>query len=156
MGRKAKCKICGTELSKDRYSPNGKAPYYCSEGEYLSTYKNTDKDELYALIQQIFSFKDNFIPPLVKKLIKDLTNTYDYGIIKECFKEQRKCIEYYISIKQFENTSHMIRYVFAIIKNTIADVKPKEDRVVPEDNTDVELLNNIKSCSRVKDISRWL
>ena len=50
----------------------------------------------------------------------------------------------------------MIRYVFAIIKNTIADVKPKEDRVVPEDNTDVELLNNIKSCSRVKDISRWL
>ena len=72
MGRKAKCKICGTELSKDRYSPNGKAPYYCSEGEYLSVYKNDDKDELYALIQQIFSFKDNFIPPLVKKLIKDL------------------------------------------------------------------------------------
>ena len=56
MARKAKCKICGTELSKDRYSPNGKAPYYCSEVEYLSVYKNTDKDELYALIQQIFPF----------------------------------------------------------------------------------------------------
>ena len=35
----------------------------------------------------------------------------------------------------------MIRYVFTIIKNTIADVKPKEDRVVPEDNTDIELVS---------------
>lgn len=154
---KAKCKLCKKELSSDRYSPTGKAPYYCNEEEYLSIHKEKlDREELYNLLQQIFYIDGGFIPPLIQRKIKELTNTYSYAIIKECFKEQRQSIEYALKAKEFENTAHMIRYVFVIIGNTIADVKIGDGIVNLEDNVDIDLLNNIKSCSRVRDITRWL
>lgn len=154
----AKCKICKKELTKsDRYSPTGKAPYYCNENEYLSLHnEKQNKEELYALLQEIFFFKNAVFPPLINTKIKDLTKTYSYGIIKECFKEQRACIEYSLKNKEFENTAHKIRYVFVIVANSIADVKPKEDNVNLEDNVDIDILNNIRYCSSKKDISRWL
>lgn len=158
---KAKCKICKTELTNERYSPNGKTPYYCSEGEYSSfnqkkASKKAIQNELNDLLQQIFYFKDGFVPPLVRSKIKNLTNYYTYDIIIECFKQQRQCIENIIRTKEFKNTSHMINYVFAIIGNNIADVKIREVVIDIKDNVDINMLNEVRCCSKAKDISRWI
>lgn len=158
---KAKCKICKKELTTERYSPNGKAPYYCSEGEYLSfnqkkISKKTEQKELNDLLQQIFFFKDGFMPPLVRSKIKTLTNFYSYDIIIECFKLQRATIEKILKTKEFKNTSHMIRYVFVIVENNITDVKIREEFVEIRDNVDIDILNEVRYCGKAKDISRFL
>lgn len=155
VARKSKCKICQKELDADKYSPTGKAPYYCSEDEYISVVKG--REILLKLIQDIFYFQEGFIPPLVLKKIKELTKSYSYGIITECFKGQRVLIEDILRKKEFNNTAHKVNYIFAIIGNNIDDVVLCDDKPQNlEDNVDIDLLNNPRYCSKKKDITRWI
>lgn len=167
---KAKCKICGNSLSNDdRYSPNGKHPYYCTETEYnehiLIPKKTREKLE-----NHISSLLDIvFCPPVIKKKINELNSIYALDVILETFIRQDETIKYWLTNKSFNNLYGKVSYVFSIIANNIDDVdkdikskrkfkkklEDKDDNIIDLSvfNTSTIVVNN---SSKNNDISRFL
>ena len=134
------CKICRKKIEKDTaykittVSPTtGKKTntYYCSEEEYQAEedrkkkYKE-DKDRVYYLICDMFGY--------------EIQNTQFFDEWK-CWNKLKSNAEIYkylreneerlqqICDKSFDNEYQRIRYFSAVLKNSLADFKPKVEKV---------------------------
>ena len=134
------CKICRKKIEKDTaykittVSPTtGKKTntYYCSEEEYQAEedrkkkYKE-DKDRVYYLICDMFGY--------------EIQNTQFFDEWK-CWNKLKSNAEIYkylreneerlqqICDKSFDNEYQRIRYFSAVLKNSLADFKPKVEKI---------------------------
>lgn len=133
---RCKCKICGTQLNTtEAYKvtdKNGKHKYYCSATEFEAeeTRKKKiaeDKDKVYRLICDILGEKEVLNTALWKE--KALWNkAFSDEIIAKYLAEHQ---EYLTStVSKLSGTEYTkIRYVSAVLKNSLRDWKPKVEEV---------------------------
>ena len=153
MGRKAKCKICGTPLDTTTafkviaYDTNNKAKtsYYCSREEYqkdeeIKKKNAEDKDKAYWLICDIIGRKEILNTALWKEW-KEWNKVFSNETIASYLEENKAYLASTISRLE-DKEFNRIRYLSAILKNSLGDFKPnvstKEDKLVEhkiEDDT---------------------
>ena len=132
---RCKCKICGTQLdSKAAYKITiGKINrYYCSEEEYNAEAKRKqkekeDKDKVYKLICDILGEEEVLNTALWKE--KAIWNkAFSDEIIAKYLQENQ---DYLVSaVSKLNGTEYArIRYVSAVLKNSLRDFKPKAEVV---------------------------
>ena len=100
-------------------------------------------------------------PPILPRKLKEL-EYYDNAVILKTFKQKAKDIHQSFSIKQFDTDVQKVSYMFAIIKNSIADVqrqmkyaeKQEQQREIIFDTDNID--GSIGSQKAAKDISCWL
>jgi len=127
MARKCKCKKCGAQLTTDiafKVVVKGVNHYYCNEPEYnkLQAYKLKRRNTM-SYIFDMFSYNsDQLLPPVMIKKINVLAKTYDYDVIKETFKKDKKTLLYWWNLEnKFTNEYNKVSYVMRIIENNIND-----------------------------------
>lgn len=141
---RAKCKICGAELdSKTAYKITvGKINrYFCSKEEYDAEVERKqkekeDKDNVYRLICDILNEKEVLNTALWKE--KAIWNkAFSDEIIAKYLAENK---DYLISaVSKLSGTEYAkIRYVSAVLKNSLRDWKPKAE-VVDKPKVKVEI-----------------
>ena len=130
MARTAKCKICGKVLDTSKaFKIEGKpAKYFCSEEEYKAEEERKkkaaeDKDRVYRLICDIMGEQEIINSALWKEVQVWRQVADDEKIAK--YLEDNK--DYLISaIGRIENKIYnRIRYLSAILKNSLGDYRPK-------------------------------
>ena len=130
---KAKCKICGSELdTKTAYKvtdKNGKNKYFCSASEFEAEEERKkkaaeDKDRVYRLICDIMGENEVLNTALWKEKIEWNKAFSDEFIAK--YLEEKK--EYLSSaIARLSGSEYAkIRYISAVLKNSLRDFRPKE------------------------------
>ena len=130
---RCKCKICGTQLdTKTAYKvidKNGKNKYYCSATEYEAEEARKkkateDKDKVYRLICDILGEKEVLNTALWKE--KTIWNkAFSDEIIAKYLAENKEYLS--SAISKLSGTEYAkIRYVSAVLKNSLRDWKPKE------------------------------
>ena len=137
MGRKAKCKICGTPLDTTTafkviaYDTNNKAKtsYYCSREEYekdeeIKKKNAADKDKAYWLICDIIGRKEILNTALWKEW-KEWNKVFSNEAIASYLEENKAYLTSTISRLE-DKEFNRIRYLSAILKNSLGDFKPKE------------------------------
>lgn len=142
------CKICKTKVDRDscyKRVVNGKNFYYCSKTEYdkheqEKAKEAADKDKVYKLVCQIIG-RDQIINSILWKE-KAVWNSVKPDEIIGKYLEENK--DYLIGvIGRLDNVEYnRIKYLSAVIKNSIGDYKPKvvaERKTVVIDNYDHEL-----------------
>ncbi len=133
---KAKCKICGTELdTKTAYKvtdKNGKNKYFCSAVEFEEEEDRKkkvaeDKDRVYRLICDIMGVNEVLNTALWKEKLEWNKAFSDEFIAK--YLEEKK--EYLSSaIARLSGTEYAkIRYISAVLKNSLRDFKPNVEVV---------------------------
>lgn len=132
---RAKCKICGRELNtKEAYKITvGKINrYFCSKEEYDAEAKRKekekeDKDKVYRLICDILGEKEVLNTALWKE--KALWNkAFSDEIIAKYLAEQKDYLT--SAVSKLSGTEYAkIRYVSAVLKNSLRDFKPKVEVV---------------------------
>ena len=132
---RCKCKICGTELdSKTAYKITvGKINrYFCSKEEYDAEAKRKekekeDKDKVYRLICDILGEKEVLNTALWKE--KTIWNkAFSDEIIAKYLAENRDYLT--SAVSKLSGTEYAkIRYVSAVLKNSLRDWKPKVEMV---------------------------
>ena len=140
MGRKAKCKICGTPLDTTTvfkviaYDTNNKAKtsYYCSREEYekdeeIKKKNAADKDKAYWLICDIIGRKEILNTALWKEW-KEWNKVFSNEAIASYLEENKAYLTSTISRLE-DKEFNRIRYLSAILKNSLGDFKPKEKEV---------------------------
>lgn len=140
MGRKAKCRVCGESLDTTTafkliaYDTNDKpkTSYYCSKEEYEKSEaekrKNEDnKNKAYSLICGIIG-REKIINTVLWKEWKEWNKAFSNETIASYLEENK---EYLTStIARLEDKEfNRIRYLSAIIKNSLGDFKPKTKEV---------------------------
>ena len=128
---KAKCKICGEPLdTKTAYKvvTNGKNAYYCSVIEYENDLAKkekaaADKDNVYRSICNILR-KNEITNSVLWKEKAEWNKAFSDELIAQYLNENK---EYLTSaIAKLENKEYnRIRYLSAIIKNSLGDYTPK-------------------------------
>ena len=128
---KCKCRICKTPHdTKDAYKVvvNNKPQYYCSQEEYekdLEKKKKAaeDKDRVYYLICDIMGEKEILNTALWKEKI-EWNKVFSDEFIAKYLQENK---EYLTSaITRLDSSQFAkIRYLSAILKNSLGDFKPK-------------------------------
>jgi hypothetical protein len=128
---RCKCKICGTELnSKTAYKITvGKInKYFCSKEEYdaeanRKQKEKEDKDKVYYLICDILGEKEVLNTALWKE--KAIWNkAFSDEIISKYLAEQKDYLT--SAVSKLSGTEYAkIRYVSAVLKNSLRDFKPK-------------------------------
>lgn len=131
MARKAKCKICGKELDTSlAYKIDSKPPkYFCSEIEYKAEEErkrkvSEDKDRVYRLICDIMEAPDIINSALFKEWVE--WNKVANNVKIARYLEENKD---YLTTALGRVTSSeyaRIRYLSAIIKNSIKDFKVQD------------------------------
>lgn len=136
MGRKAKCRACGevldtiTAYKVIAYDTNDKTKtsYYCSKEEYEKHEEEKRKsveykDKAYTLICEIIG-REKIINTVLWKEWKEWNNAFSNEIIALYLEENK---EYLVStISRLEDKEfNRIRYLSAILKNSLGDFKPK-------------------------------
>lgn len=130
---RAKCRICGEALDTNvayKVVTNGKNAYYCSQKEFETETKKkeklaADKDKVYKLICEIIERKE-------------ITNTALFGEWKVWNKvaDNEKIGQYLEENKAYlcgaiakleDKEFNRIRYLSAILKNSLGDFKPKTE-----------------------------
>ncbi len=129
---RAKCKICGNVLdTKDAYKvtdKNGKNKYFCSATEYEAeeTRKKKaaeDKDRVYCLICDIMSEKEILNTALWKEKI-EWNKAFSDEFIAKYLQENKDYLT--SAITRLDSSQFAkIRYLSAILKNSLGDFKPK-------------------------------
>jgi hypothetical protein len=136
LGRKAKCRACGKELDTItafkliEYDTNNKEKrfYYCSRDEYEQNEAEkekaaADKDRVYRLICDIIGRKEILNSILWKeKTVWNKVSTD--GVIAQYLEQNKDYLTGVISRLE-DKEFNRIRYLSAIIKNSIGDFKPK-------------------------------
>ena len=131
----AKCKICGTQLdTKTAYKivVKEKPQYYCSQEEYekdLAQKKKVqeDKDKVYYLICDILGKKEVLNTAIWKE--KALWNkAFSDEFIAKYLQEHKDYLTSAVS-KASSTEFAQIRYLSAILKNSLGDFKPKVVKV---------------------------
>jgi hypothetical protein len=136
MGRKAKCKICGTSLDTTTafkvisYDANNKAKtsYYCSKEEYekdeeIKKKNAADKDKTYWLICDIIGRKEILNTALWKEW-KEWNKVFSNETIASYLEENKAYLTSTISRLE-DKEFNRIRYLSAILKNSLGDFTPK-------------------------------
>ena len=129
---RAKCKICGSALdTKDAYKitdKNGKNKYFCSQSEFEAEEVRKkkaaeDKDRVYYLICDIMGEKEIINTALWKEKT-EWNKVFSDEIIAKYLQENK---DYLTSAITRLNSSQFakIRYLSAILKNSLGDFKPK-------------------------------
>ena len=129
---RCKCKICGTQLNTtEAYKvtdKNGKNKYYCSASEFEAeeTRKKKaaeDKDKVYRLICDILGEKEVLNTALWKE--KTIWNkAFSDEIIAKYLAEHKDYLS--SAVSKLSSTEYArIRYVSAVLKNSLRDFKPK-------------------------------
>lgn len=130
----AKCRICGTKLdTKTAYKvvdKNGKSKYFCSASEFEAEEAKRkkiqeDKDRVYYLICDIMGVDEIINTALWKE--KQLWNkAFSDEIIAKYLQENK---EYLTSaVTRLDSSEYAkIRYISAILKNSLRDFRPKTE-----------------------------
>ena len=144
-GRPPLCKICGKKLDADAAyvvyaSGNGRKAFYCSQEEYESTIKKPQKkkavtkqpkekiptyrDKAYELICNIIG-RPKIINTILWKEWKIWNEVAADEVIAQYLEENR---DYLVgAIGRLDNVEfNRIRYLSAILKNSLGDFKSKE------------------------------
>ena len=133
---RCKCKICGTQLdTATAYKitdKNGKNKYYCSAIEYEAEEARKkkvteDKDKVYRLICDILGEKEVLNTALWKE--KTIWNkAFSDEIIAKYLLEHQDYLT--SAVSKLSGTEYAkIRYVSAVLKNSLRDWKPKVEVV---------------------------
>lgn len=135
MGRKAKCRTCGKDLDTTTafkliaHDTNGKpkTSYYCSREEYEADEEKkrkaaADKDRAYKLICQIIN-REKIINTALWREWKEWNTVADDEVIAQYLEENQ---DYLVgAISRLEDKEfNRIRYLSAILKNSLGDYKP--------------------------------
>ena len=129
---RAKCKICGTQLNTETAykitDKNGKNKYYCSATEYEAEESRKkkaaeDKDRVYYLICDIMGEKEILNTALWKEKI-EWNKAFADEIIAKYLQENKSYLT--SAITRLDSSQFAkIRYLSAILKNSLGDFKPK-------------------------------
>ena len=146
MGRKAKCKACGSNLDTTtafkliEHDTNGKAKtsYYCSREEYLDDCAKKEKakednNKVYKFICEIIG-REKIINTVLWKEWKVWNEVATDEVIGKYIEENKA---YLISvIARLDDVEfNRIRYLSTILKNKLGDFKPRvtvKETVVPK------------------------
>ena len=163
MARPCKCAITGEKGTTDTFVKiNGK--YYKSQEIYdANQMKKAKRKELIDFVCREFLGYGNGqpFPTSLPKKLNELS-FYDDDVILETFKRCASDIEYQLEHKQFSAEYCKIAYMFAIVKNAIADVdaelrrKEKQEQITKATEIECGDLSNIGTKCRGKDISSFL
>jgi hypothetical protein len=136
LGRKAKCRACGKELDTTTafkliaHDTNGvaKTAYYCSKDEYKENEaakekEAADKDRVYRLICDIIE-REKIINTVLWKEWKVWNEVTTNGVIAQYLEDNKAYLTGVIS-KLEDKEFNRIRYLSAILKNSLGDYKPK-------------------------------
>ena len=129
---RCKCKICGTQLNTtEAYKvtdKNGKNKYYCSASEFeieeaRKKKAAEDKDKVYYLICDILGEKEIINTALWAEK-KIWNKAFSDEIIAKYLAEQKDYLT--SAVSKLSGTEYAkIRYVSAVLKNSLRDFKPK-------------------------------
>ena len=131
---RAKCRVCGEPLDTNmayKVVTNGKNAYYCSREEFESDTKRKekfaiDKDKVYRLICEIIERKEVTNTSLFAEW-KIWNKVADNEKIGRYLEENKAYL--CSAISRLENKEfNRIRYLSAILKNSLGDFKPKIER----------------------------
>ena len=133
---RAKCKICGSALdTKDAYKvtdKNGKNKYFCNQSEFEAEEARKkkvaeDKDRVYYLICDIMGEKEILNTALWKEKI-EWNKAFADEIIAKYLAENKDYLT--SAVSKLSGTEYAkIRYVSAVLKNSLRDWKPKVEVV---------------------------
>lgn len=130
MARTVKCKICGKQLSTDTaFRVEGKpAKYFCSEAEWQAEEERKrkaaeDKDRMYRLICDIMG-EQEIINSALWKEVQIWHQVADDEKIAKYLEENKDYLTSALS-RVTSSEYARIRYLSAIVKNSIKDFKPK-------------------------------
>lgn len=137
MGRKAKCRVCGESLDTTtafkliEHDTNNKAKtsYYCSREEYLEDSAKKEKEsecknKAYSLICGIIG-REKIINTVLWKEWKEWNKVFSNETIASYLEENKAYLTSTISRLE-DKEFNRIRYLSAILKNSLGDFKPKE------------------------------
>jgi hypothetical protein len=163
---RCKCQICKAELdSKTAFKvtdKNGKNKYYCSEIEYDAEEQRKkkvaeDKEKVYRLICDILDEEEILNTALWKE--KAIWNkAFSDEIIAKYLAENKDYLT--SAVSQLSGTEYgKIRYVSAVLKNSLRDFKPKmEEQPKPKVTIDETIydvpthsLNRRRSLADLED-----
>lgn len=165
---RCKCKICGKVLdTSEAFRVEGKQPkYFCSQSEYEAEEERKrkaaeDKDRVYRLICDIMG-EQEIINSALWKEVQVWHQVADDEKIAKYLEENKDYLT--TAIGRIENKIYnRIRYLSAILKNSLGDYKPKvvnepvkmQPKVVIVDETMYEAptrsLNKRRSLADLED-----
>ena len=163
MARSCKCKVTGEIGTTDTFVKIGKY-YYKSQAVYDAEQKriNTYKSLLDYICNEFLGYGDGQpFPTSLPKKIKELS-FYDYEVILETFKILHDDICYWLEHKQFETEYGKISYMFAMVRDKIADVnsdkirKEQQNEHIKKIEIECSDLSSMGTKTRGKDIGRFL
>ena len=132
-----KCRQCGTKIDRKtafKVVVGGKNAYYCNGAEYQKTLHEKEiKTNTYDCINQIFGYK--VLNSALFKEINLLLQVYSY-IAK-------------VLDKEFVSEYAKIRYFSTILKNNMADFKPKEPEKPKEVEVDIPIMHYKRKNKRI-------
>lgn len=156
MGRRCKCRICGTEGRTSVFHKvvvNGKNQYYCNEEEYDAmlveeTYKNRT---LEYISNHIWIVDDvRMLPNVLRKKLNELAEIYNHEVIYSTVLKNKDDLAYWMGLEnKFNNDYGKASYMVAIIKGNINQEYQKwkrnkiREEQTKDDNNEAELLNEI-------------
>ena len=128
---RAKCRICGEPLDTNvayKVITNGKNAYYCSQEEFENDTKKKekiarDKDKVYRLVCEIIERKEITNTALFAewKVWNKVADNEKIGL----YLEENKTYLCGVVAKLENKEFNRIRYLSAILKNSLGDFKPK-------------------------------
>lgn len=158
------CQVCKSKIDRDtayKVTVKNVNKYYCSESEYLIEEKRkqkakTDKDCVYKLICDIFCVQE-IINTVLWKEWKVWNKVKSDEIIAKYLDENKSYLTGVIS-RLSGGEYNKIRYLSAILKNSLGDYRPKvveQPKIVEVDmtmyNAPVKPLNKRRSLADLED-----
>lgn len=163
MARKVKCAITHEYGTSDTFVKI-KGRYYKSQEVYDAEQERKAKRRQlinYICTEFLGYGSGQPFPTSLPRKLQELS-FYDDDVILETFKQNATNIHYQIEHKQFNSEYNKIAYIFAIVRNTIADVnssilrKKKQERKSVSVELECTDLNDIGTIKKGKDISKFL
>ena len=168
MARKVRCQVTGEYGTNDTFYKVGRK-YYKSKEIYDEWYlEKTAREKVIEIITRDFLGCEpkQSPPPVLFSEIKRL-EFYPYKTILHTVKTKYDDITRVVSTKEFKDAAAKVRYIFAIIGNSIVDIykaeknieRAKARREQRESLIDAEDLNhvdNLKQNQSSRNISKFL
>lgn len=164
---KAKCKICGSALDTSTAykvtDKNGKNKYFCSASEFEAEEERKkkvaeDKDRVYRLICDIMGVSEVLNTALWKEKL-EWNKAFSDEFIAKYLEEKKDYLS--SAIARLSGTEYAkIRYISAVLKNSLRDFKPKVEvvekpRVVVDETiyeAPTQSLNKRRSLADLEDM----
>lgn len=131
MPRRCKCQVTGEQGTTDVFYQADNGKYYKTKELYEEQVrqKKALRKAKKVLYEDFFGYLPGqpFSTWGVSEL-SQLTRFYDATTVLRTIEENYDAIRRSIKSKNFKNERAMVRYVFAIIRNNIKDVREKEQR----------------------------